>query len=114
MTFPDRVTVYHRLASNPEEVGGAFTLEVLLLSERYRRVTAKCVEDIVVYDYRKAARAAELPAFMREAFVETWELQERERREQGARVGEVLRRVRELERGSWNREGAVEDMGSAR
>lgn len=66
-----------------------------------------------MYDYVAAKKSA-LPAFMVEKFKETFEMQERVKGECGRRVEGLLGRVRELERGSWDREGAVEDLGGAR
>jgi hypothetical protein len=70
------------------------------------------VEDIVVYDYKQAKKSA-LPGFMVDKFRETFEMQERVKEECGKRVEGLLGRVRRLEEESWDREGAVEDLGSA-
>jgi hypothetical protein len=70
------------------------------------------VEDIVVYDYRQAKKSA-LPEFMINKFMETFEMQEKAKEECGKRVEGLLGRVRRLEEESWDREGAVEDMGDA-
>jgi len=112
MTWPDRITVLHKLRTEPVEATDHFILDVLILSERHQRPAARCVEDIVVYDYRKAKKTP-LQPFMVEKFRETFRLQEEARRRNGERVRELLERARELEKGSWDREGAVEDLGSA-
>lgn len=78
----------------------------------HRRPAARCVEDIVVYDYTKAKKSA-LPPFMINKFREIFEMQEQTKKKNGERVKELLDRVRRLEQGSWDREGAVEDLGSA-
>jgi hypothetical protein len=65
-----------------------------------------------VYDYATAKKSA-LPSFMSERFRETWEAQEREKERCGEKVKGLESRVRILEEGSWKREGAVEDLGSA-
>jgi uncharacterized membrane protein YfhO len=70
------------------------------------------MEDIVVYDY-KAARKAPLKPFMVQKFKETWELQEQAKETYGNKVNELIRRVDELEKSSWNRADAVEDLGTA-
>jgi hypothetical protein len=70
------------------------------------------VEDIVVYDYRQAKKSA-LPEFMINKFMETFGMQEKAKEECGKRVEGLLGRVRRLEEESWDREGAVEDMGDA-
>jgi hypothetical protein len=87
-------------------------LDVLILSEVQRRAAARCIEDIVVYDYRTARKSA-LPPFMIAKFQKTFQLQEQAKAENSARVRRLLTRVRELEKSSWDRPDAVEDFGSA-
>lgn len=110
MTFPDRVSVFHKLAERPRDGADSFTLDVLILSDRWRRAAARCSEDIVMYDYRKAKKMP-LPGFMAAAYEGTWELQEEERRVQQGKVQDILARVTALEKETWDREDAVEDMG---
>jgi hypothetical protein len=107
-----RITVLHKLRTKPASNADHFILDVLILSEVHRRPAARCVEDIVVYDYKTAKKSA-LPPFMSERFMETWEAQEREKERCGKKVAGLERRVKMLEEGSWGREGAVEDLGSA-
>ena len=85
----------------------------MILSELHQRPAARCVEDIVVYDYKKG-RKTELPPFMMDGFHETWEKQEEVKKRMSERIRELDEDVRTLEKGSWDREGAVEDLGSAR
>ena len=115
MTYLDHITVYHKLRDLPEPSHDSFTLDVLILSERYRRPAARCVEDIVLYDYKKAKKL-ELGArpFMLNAFRETFRLQEEAAKLNSKRSEELTERVRALEKDSWNREGAEEDFGTAR
>ncbi|KAH3961957.1 hypothetical protein HBI56_202780 [Parastagonospora nodorum] len=112
MKWPDRITVLHKLRTKPATDADHFILDVLILSEVHRRPAARCVEDIVVYDYTKAKKSA-LPPFMVDKFRETFALQEQAKEKNGKRVQDLLDRVRRLEQESWDREGAVEDMGSA-
>ncbi len=51
---------------------------------------------------------------MVEQFGETWRLQEEARRWNEGRVRGLVGRVEGLERGSWGRVGAVEDLGGGR
>ncbi|PNS21359.1 hypothetical protein CAC42_1138 [Sphaceloma murrayae] len=111
MTFPDRVTVYHKLGTEPTSETDSFVLDVLILSELHQRPAARCVEDIVVYDYQRA-RKAPLKPFMADAFRETWRLQEETKAKNSGRVHDILGRVRNLETQTWDRPDAVEDMGS--
>ncbi|KAL5121171.1 hypothetical protein ACEQ8H_001023 [Pleosporales sp. CAS-2024a] len=112
MKWPDRITVLHKLRAKPLTEANHFILDVMILSEVHRRPAARCVEDIVVYDYTKAKKSA-LPGFMIDKFGETFELQEQTKERNGKRVHGLLQRVRRLELESWDRDDAVEDAGSA-
>jgi len=112
MTWPDRVSVYHKLRSPPSESTDSFILDVIILSERQQRAAARCVEDIVVYDYRKGERKPLRP-FMAEVFTQTFHLQEEARAKHTERILELLRQVENLEKESWDRKDAKEDFGSA-
>jgi acyl-CoA thioesterase FadM len=112
MTYPDHITVLHKLHSLPSPTSSHFTLDVLILSELHQRIAARCTEEIVVYDY-KANRKADVKPFMMDAFRHLWNLQEREQRQAETVIREVEARVRDLEVQTWDREGAVEDLGGA-
>lgn len=110
--FINRITVLHKLRNNPTENIDHFILDVLILSEAQRRPAARCIEDIVVYDYRTAKKSP-LPPFMVQRFQETFKLQEETKEKNSNRVRVLLDRVRELEKSSWDRPDAKEDFGSA-
>ncbi|KAL9587498.1 MAG: hypothetical protein Q9212_000200 [Teloschistes hypoglaucus] len=112
MTWPDRISVYHKLRDSPVDSSESFKLDVLILSERHQRAAARCVEDIVVYDYRLGQKTS-LKPFMFQQFKATWDAQERAKVRHEGRVLELLAQVRCLEKASWDREGAVEDVGTA-
>lgn len=112
MTYPDHVTVLHKLRDRPQSGSDHFVLDVLILSEQHRRPAARCVEDIVVYDY-KAARKSPMPPFMVQTLQETYDLQQQAQQTYGTKVRSLLSRVRELEQSSWDRVDAKEDLGSA-
>lgn len=112
MAWPDRISVYHKLRAAPTATTDSFILDVLILSERYQRPAARCVEDIVVYDYRRGVKSP-LRNFMMEKLGETFELQEQSRIRNERRVRDLLQRVQRLEKQVWDRPDAVEDMGSA-
>lgn len=112
MTWPDRVSVYHKLRAAPSDGTESFILDVLMLSSQHQRVAARCVEDIVVYDYRRGAKTP-LPDFMLDAFRKTVSLQENAQRRNEAAIRDLLQRVERLEKASWDRADAVEDMGSS-
>ena len=111
MRYPDHITVYHKLGTKPEPGIDAFIFDVVILSELHQRVAARVYEDCVYYDYR-AGKKTSLKPFMVDVLGETWELQEAAKRNNSERVQGLLERVRRLELDSWDREGAVEDMGS--
>lgn len=107
-----RVTVLHKLRNKPSQDSDHFILDVMILSEAQRRVAARCIEDIVVYDYRTAKKSP-LPRFMVEQFEKTFKLQEQTKAENGRKVRTLLDRVKALEKSSWDRPDAKEDFGSA-
>lgn len=113
MTYPDHISVFHKLRSMPKATDSHFVLDVMIMSELRQRPAARCVEDIVVYDYKKGQKTP-LPPFMMDAFRKTWEAQEAEKERVGERMKEVLLAVRSMEQRTWDREGAVEDMGGTK
>ena len=118
MTSPDKISVYHKLAHPPHaptsnRSPSSLHFDVIILSESKQRPAARCEEDVVVYDYKIGRKVSALPQFMLEQFRQTWELQEESKRVNGRRIEEIEGQVRALERGSWDREDAVEDTGSA-
>ena len=66
----------------------------------------------MIYDYPKGKKAPLRP-FIVEKFRETFALQEEAKRTNSERVRGLLERVQRLERETWDREDAREDMGSA-
>lgn len=112
MTWPDHVSIYHRLGTRPTEGTDTFDLHVVILSERHQRLAARVIEDCVLYDYRKGKKIPIRP-FMLDVLQETWRLQEEAKRVNSERVIGILGRVRQLELESWDRADAVEDMGGA-
>ena len=112
MKYPDHISVYHKLANEPTESTDGFIFDVLIMSELHQRVAARVTEDCPVYDYRIGKKST-LPPFMIDVLRETWRLQEEAKRNNTQRVYDLLERARKLELESWDREGAVEDMGSA-
>ena len=111
MKYPDHISVYHKLGTEPKGGSDAFLFEVVIMSELHQRVAARVTEDCVLYDYGAGKKTAMKP-FMLEVLQETWRLQEEAKRVNSDRVQGLSDRVRKLEVESWDREGAVEDMGS--
>lgn len=81
------------------------------MSELHQRIAARATEDCALYDYRIGKKTSFKP-FMLDVLNETWRLQEEAQTVNSDRVRTLLDRVRQLELESWDREGAVEDVGS--
>ncbi|DAA76125.1 TPA_exp: Uncharacterized protein A8136_1162 [Trichophyton benhamiae CBS 112371] len=120
MMFPDQISVYHKLSNEPPAPNDPnpshfsnLHLDVLIMSEAKQRPAARCEEDVVLYDYRIAKKLNILPAWMLVQYRKLWEAQEAAKKANREKVRDIERRVRELEVGTWDREGAVESMGSA-
>ena len=111
MKYPDHISVYHKLGLEPKPDTDSFHFDVLILSELHQRPAARLIEDCVLYDYLKSRKTTFKP-FMLDILQETWRLQEEAKRINRQRVQVLDDRIRTLEVESWDREGAVEDMGS--
>jgi len=114
LTYPDRVSVYHRLRHPPssQPSPSSLILDAAVFSHRHRRVSARVEEDVVIYDYR-AARKTEMPAFMRDVLEETFVRQQDEVVRARRRIWDLMRGVERLEKETWDRPDAVEDTGGA-
>ncbi|RDW94192.1 thioesterase family protein [Aspergillus mulundensis] len=116
MQYPDKVTVYHKLIHDPSSSQSsqfAFHLQAMILSESRQRPAARVHEDLVTYDYKLGKKAA-IPPFLMDQLKDTWKRQEQAKKEWQQRILDIEARVRKLEVESWDREDAVEDMGSAK
>lgn len=117
MTWPDRISVFHKLRNSPSSTTSSadpssFTLDVLILSERHQRPAARCEEDVVVYNY-SAGKKAPISGFIKDGFEKVWQGQEIAKERAEKRIAEVEDLVSLLEKDSWDRPDAVEDMGTA-
>ena len=110
LVYPDRVSVYHKLASLPTAADTSLVLDCVVLSHKHRRPAARTAEDVVIYDYRQGQKTT-MPPFVLDVFQATWHLQELEKQRARTRTWEVLKDVEYLEKATWDREDAVEDMG---
>ncbi|KAK0636383.1 thioesterase-like superfamily-domain-containing protein [Bombardia bombarda] len=115
MVYPDKISVYHKLRVKPEgtPAPSAFMLDCIVLSHQHKRVAAKLEEDIVVYDYKKAGKTS-MPPFMVDLFHDTYRLQQDEMIKARTRIWDLIEAVRTLEKETWDREDAVEDVGSTK
>lgn len=112
MAWPDRISVCHKIRSPPTRDSDSFILEAIILSELHQRPAARCVEDIVVYDYTQGRKTAMRP-FMRDFFLDIFRKQEEAREINLHKVKAMLNRVELLEKETWNHENAREDFGNA-
>lgn len=109
MTWPDQISVFHKLRLKPDETTESIILDVIILSESKQRPAARCFEDVVVYDYNTSNKAT-LPNFMLDQFRQTYDLQEAFKAENVDKIRSLLTRVRSVERGSWDRPDGQEDQ----
>lgn len=112
MTWPDKISVFHKIRVMPKAQDSSMLLDVMILSEGKQRVAAKAEEDVVVYDY-KSMKKSTLPDYMLAQFSRQFEEQEQAKRNSIKRVTEVLNKVTQLEKDTWDRSDAKEDLGSA-
>jgi hypothetical protein len=96
MTYPDRASVFHKLASKPEFDSDHVLLEALIVSDRARRPAARCFEDIVVYDYRNSVRTC-LKPYMVEKLREVYDLQQKNKEKCETEVARLMETMRMLE-----------------
>lgn len=114
MKYPDYISVYHKLHSKPTESTDTFMLDVVIISEVHQRIAARLYEDAAMYDYKLGKKTTMGPwPWMVEVLQETWRLQEEAKKANSERVWKLLDQVRELEKDSWDRADAVENMGGA-
>lgn len=115
MVYPDKISVYHKLRIRPEgdPAPSAFMLDCIVLSHEHRRIAARLEEDIVVYDYKKGQKTS-MPGYMRDLFSETYSMQEEQMRKARTRIWGLLEAVERLEKETWDRKDAVEDLGAAK
>lgn len=90
LTYPDTITALHKLVSRPSSSSKNIDMEVVIISNQAQRPAARCFEDIVVYDYRTAKKAA-LPAFMVSELGAAYDMQEEVKTK-------ALSKIRELQR----------------
>ncbi|KAI1464550.1 thioesterase-like superfamily-domain-containing protein [Daldinia caldariorum] len=112
MTYPDSISAYHKLRFQPSETDGSLVLDCIILSHRHQRVAATTEEDVVFYDYAIAKRT-NIPSFALNKLRDVWRKQGEEMYRARARIAELVRSVEGLEKGTWDRKDAVEDLGGA-
>lgn len=111
LKYPDRITVLHRLVEKPTSDTDAFVLEAIVLSELHQRIAAKITEDIVVYDYRLSKKTPLRP-FMVEAMGRMYHEQTIASTNARTMMRNIEKRIRKVEKSTWDKDGAVEDLGA--
>ena len=98
MKYPDRAIVLYKLSEPPTYHSDHLKLEAWVLSERHRRVAARCMEEVAIYDYTRARKAI-LEPFMVDRLRETYALQ-RDMQEHCYRMASrVIEAIKEMEGG---------------
>lgn len=113
MTYPDAISVYHRLRVSPEAdlKATSLLLDCVVLSHGHKRIAARLYEDVSFYDYRTASKT-QMPEFVRKVLTDIWRQQLQETALTRMRIWELVAAVERLEKQTWDREDAVEDLGS--
>jgi acyl-CoA thioesterase FadM len=95
LEFPDRITVIYKLLEAPTHESTSLKKEAWILSEQYRRLAAKCIEDTAIYDY-KIAKKSVLKPFMVEKFQKTFKLQQERQKTYTEEANKLIKAVEEL------------------
>ncbi|CAF3646000.1 unnamed protein product [Fusarium graminearum] len=95
LEFPDRITVLYKLLESPTAESTSIKKEAWILSEKYRRLAAKCTEDTAIYDYRTAKKSV-LKPFMVEKFQKTFKLQQEREKKYTEEADKLIKAVEEL------------------
>jgi hypothetical protein len=96
VTFPDQINVVYKLTQAPKADSTSLFLEAAIYSSRNRRLAAKCYEELVVYNYRKAERAT-LPSWLYAGLRDVWNMQGEAIEWAEKEIRELLRRFEEFE-----------------
>lgn len=68
ITFPDRVSVFHKIIKPPEPGSDHFVLEAIILSEYHYKTAARVVEEIGVYNHMKGKEGTLKPNQVRDLY----------------------------------------------
>lgn len=66
VTFPDRVSVFHKITKPPEPNSDHFILEAIILSEYHYRTAARLTEEIGIYDHIEGKKTTLKPNQVRD------------------------------------------------
>ncbi|KAI1455381.1 hypothetical protein F4805DRAFT_271648 [Annulohypoxylon moriforme] len=111
LKYPDIVSAYHKLQSLPTSKDKIIFINSIVISHRQKRVGAATRETVVLFNHLVNQKTT-IPPFMLNMFQDIWHQQEAEEKRARERIFELTREVRKFEKQTWDREGAVEDMGT--
>ncbi|KAM0432519.1 hypothetical protein ACHAQK_009745 [Fusarium lateritium] len=95
LKFPDHITLVYKLLEEPTYESTSLKMEAWILSEQYRRVAARCIDDTVIYDYTTAKKSV-LKPFMVDKLKRTFQLQQESQRKYTDEANRVIKAVEEL------------------
>ncbi|KAI6374298.1 hypothetical protein MCOR25_003243 [Pyricularia grisea] len=120
VVYPDTLNAYHKVIKLPDGPGegdaatrSSMTLGCVIMSKKQRRIVATVTEKVLFYDYR-TEKKTDAPEFALEVLRRACSDAAGAMAEAAGRIQQFREAVERLEAESWNREDAVEDMGSAK
>ncbi|OHW94406.1 hypothetical protein CSPAE12_07030 [Colletotrichum incanum] len=96
MKFPDRIHVLYKMTEPPTYQTTSLHMEAWILSDKHRRIAARCTDETAINDYG-AGKKSVLKPFMVENLQQTFEMQEEARKRFQEEAGRVIGAVEELE-----------------
>ncbi|KAF4953705.1 hypothetical protein FGADI_5813 [Fusarium gaditjirri] len=95
LEFPDHITVLYKLLEAPTNESTSLKMEAWILSEQYRRLAARCIDDTVIYDYTTAKKTI-LKPFMVDKFQQTFSMQQANQRKYTDQAKRAIQKAEEL------------------
>ncbi|KAF4434495.1 hypothetical protein FACUT_7921 [Fusarium acutatum] len=96
LEFPDHITVLYKLLEAPTNESTSLKMEAWILSEQYRRLAARCIDDTAIYDYTTAKKTV-LKPFMVEKFQQTFSMQQANQKKYTEQAKQAIEAAKELQ-----------------
>ncbi|KAF5589026.1 uncharacterized protein FSUBG_11277 [Fusarium subglutinans] len=96
LEFLDHITVLYKLIEAPTNESTSLKMEAWILSEQYRRLAARCIDDTAIYDYT-AAKKTVLKPFMVDKFQQTFSMQQANQRKYTDQARRAIQAAEELQ-----------------
>ncbi|KAF5643649.1 hypothetical protein F25303_6240 [Fusarium sp. NRRL 25303] len=96
LEFPDHITVLYKLLEAPTNKSTSLKMEAWILSEQYRRLAARCIDDTAIYDYTTAKKTV-LKPFMVEKFQQTFSMQQANQKKYTDQAKQAIEAAKELQ-----------------